>query len=261
MHQISLVCLALAGACYIAAAIQRWRGLRTGVIHRLSWPMVLGFTALTGGLAASLAEDGSRDFAFGVLGVWSAMAGTLFAAGWISGPTRGLLALPVGCLAILLAMLGLTNPAQTEESGTGTRLVTLVHAGCMAAHLAASLVAGGAGGIYLLAVRSLKQTPVLGLRLPPLPVLEILIERSLVIAAGLLMAGLAAGGAAMQVGTKVSFWHPAILLSLAAMVLMTVALGLRLSGRLNRRGLALVAVQTMILSGLSTLALQVLTHG
>ncbi len=261
MHGITLVFLALAGACFIAAALQRWRNLRTGESQRLNWLMVLGFAALSAGLCTSMAEERARDFSFGILGVWSAVAGTLFTAGWLSGPTRGLLALPVGCLTILLAMLGLARNAPTEESGTGTHLVTLVHAACMAGHLAAALVAGGAGGLYLLAVRSLKQTPVLGLRLPSLPLLETLIERTLVISAGLLMAGLAAGGAAIQVSKGVSLWHPAVLLALVALILLTVTLGLRVSGRLNRRGLALAAVQTMLLSALATLSLQVLAHG
>ena len=267
MHLAALCVMALAGLLSCVAAWRWWRALgipsedrSVEIRHSTAWQGA-AFAALTIALGLSLGDAQHRDFAYGVLGLWAAVAGLLFAAGWLSGPTRGLLALPVGCMAILLTMAGAATPSPIDEGGVGTRAVIIVHATCMAAHLAASLVAGASGGLLLITSHLLKSAQPRALRLPNLPLLATLTERALVVAAALLMAGVAAGGAALQLSPQFNLWHPSIILALLSCILLVVALALRLSDRLGRRGLAMTAVQVMILSALGALALQVVVHG
>ena len=263
MHLAALCALALAGLLSCIAAWRWWASMGLPPEERPDSGTVwqgAAFAALTLGLGLALFDPGHRDFAYGVLGLWAAVAGLLFAAGWLSGPTRGLLALPVGCMAILLTMAGVATPTPAE-AGVGTRAVIIVHAACMAAHLAAALVAGGAGGLWLITARLLKSAQPRALRLPTLPLLATLTERGLIVAVALLMAGVATGGAALQLSPQVSLWHPSILLALLSCLLLVVSLALRLTDRLGRRGLAMTAVQVMVLAALGALALQVVPHG
>src|SRR5204862_209152 len=82
-------------------------------------------------------------------------------------------------------------------------------------------------GMYLTAVRQLKSPSPRTLRLPSLPLLERLTERSLVVATALLMGGLATGGAAMQLSRSISLAQPSIILALMTMALLVLVLALR----------------------------------
>lgn len=262
MHLLALVCLAVCGVAYCAAAVRRWSGLGAAPdlpLPPVGWLLGIGFAALTGALIASLLESGSHDFAYMVLGGWAATAALHFALGFLTAPTRVLLVLPIGCLALLLALAGTVRPGHAGESST--HLIVILHSVCMALHLAVALVAGGAGGLYLIAVRQLKRASARAFRLPPLPLLEKVTERALVIATALLMAGLATGGAAIGGSRSVSLAHPSVVIAFVSLLLLALLLGLRIGGRINRRGVALVAVQTMVLAALSAAALQVVTHG
>ncbi len=266
MHTLALVALFIAGAAYCAAAGRRWRGLGSAagtVVVGVGWLLGLGYGALTVALIASLLEHGPHDFAYAVLGVWSATAALHFALGFLAGPTRVLLVLPIGCLAILLAMAGLAEPHAVSQNSA--HAIVILHSVCMATHLAVALVAGGAGGLYLVAVRQLKRASPRAFRLPALPLLEVVTERALIIATALLMAGLATGGAAIesaQAGSRaISLAHPSVVIAFLSLALLIGLFALRLTNRLGRRGLALVAVQTMVLAGLSAIGLQVVAHG
>ncbi len=263
MHLIALVCLVFAGFAYCAATLWRWRGLGAAAetpVPRVGWLLGVGFAALTASLVASMLESGPHDFAYAVLGGWATAAALHFALGFLTAPTRVLLILPVGCLALLLALAGLARGAVVGESSS--HAIGILHSVCMASHLAVALVAGGAGGLYLVAVRQLKSASTRAFRLPPLPLLERVSERGLVIATALLMAGLATGGAAIGRGTShINLTHPSVVIAFVSLALLVLLFGLRLAGRLNRRGLALVAVQTMVLAVLSALCLQVVPHG
>ncbi len=265
VHTFALVCLVCAGVAYCAAAVSRWLGLgaAAGVPGpRLGWLLGVGFAALTAGLVASLLESGPHDVAYAVLGCWATAAALHFALGFLTAPTRVLLILPVGCLALLLALAGLARGGETPVGASSLRAIVILHSVCMASHLAVALVAGGAGGLYLIAVRQLKRASARAFRLPPLPLLERVCERGLVIATALLMAGLATGGAAIGHGSNpINLTHPALVIAFLSLALLVLLFALRLAGRLNRRGLALVAVQTMALAILSALALQVVAHG
>lgn len=262
MHTLALVALILAGGAYCFAALRRWRGLGAAPganTPNVGWQLGIGFGVLTVALVASLLENGPRDFAYAVLGVWSATAALHFALGFLTGPTRVLLVLPIGCMAILLAMAGLARPHAVEQSSA--HAIVILHSVCMATHLAVALVAGGAGGLYLIAVRQLKRASPRAFRLPALPLLEKVTERALVIATALLMAGLATGGAAIESGHSISLAHPSVVVAFISLLLLVALFALRIANRIGRRGVALVAVQTMALAGLSAIGLQVVAHG
>lgn len=262
MHLAALIALIIAGAAYCAAAVRRWSGLAAAVgtvVPGVGWLLGIGFGGLTLALVASLLESGAHDFAYAVLGVWSATAALHFALGFIAGPSRVLLALPVGCLAILLAMAGLARP--DAATAASAHAIVILHSVCMATHLAVALVAGGAGGLYLVEVRQLKRASPRAFRLPPLPLLEKITERSLIIATALLMAGLATGGAAIESSHAISLAHPSVVISFISLALLVTMFALRLANRIGRRGVAMVAAQTMVLAGLAAIGLQVVSHG
>lgn len=262
MHLIAIILVAAAGICYVAAALLRWRQMgvsdeRTSA-HLI--PLWLGLALHSVSLVLSLMNPGQRDFAYGVLAVWAAVAGLFFVSRYLASPSRTILVLPVGGMALLVAMAELASPATTPGS-EATSWITRVHVAFMALHLAVMLLGGAAGGMYLTAVRQLKSPSPRALRLPSLPLLERLTERSLVIATALLMGGLATGGAAMQMSRNISLAQPSIVLALMTMALLVLVLALRSTGRLNRRGVALGAVGAMLIAALGAVSQLVVTHG
>jgi hypothetical protein len=291
MHVLAIVLLAAAGLAYCAAAAARWRALARPAPDvdgaGLSYPLKLkgaapearslgdapcgapptkspwlwlGFGAHTLALVIALADPAGRDFAYVVLAVWAALAALLFARGFLSGPSRSLLALPVGAMALLVAMLGAGTSA-APPSGPVPGAVTALHIAFMVAYLAAVLVAGAAGGLYLAAGRQLKSASPRAFALPALPVLELLSERALVLATALLLGGLATGGAAIGGAPGFRLGHPTAVLGLTAMAMMVVILALRLAGRLRGSRLASAAVAGMALGVLGFLSLEVAAHG
>lgn len=262
VHLTAIILIAAAGLCYVAAAWLRWRQMalsdeRTSG-HLL--PLWLGLTLHSVSLVLSLLNPGQRDFAYGVLAVWAAVAGLFFVSRYLASPSRTILVLPIGGMALLVAMAELAS-GESAPSTVGTPWITRVHVGFMALHLAVMLVSGATGGMYLTAVRQLKSPSPRTLRLPNLPLLERLTERSLVVATALLMGGLATGGAAMQLSRSISLAQPSIILSLITMALLVLVLALRATGQLNRRGVAMGAVTAMIIAALGSVSQLVVTHG
>jgi hypothetical protein len=261
MHLTAVVLVAIAGACYCLAAMLRWRQLRGAdptVVGR--WPVWIGILLHSVALVLSLAEGQHRDFAYGVLGVWAGVASIVFVSRFLRTPSRWLLVLPLGGMALLIAMAGLMAKPQPRAS-EGMPGIVLVHVLFMSAHLAAALVAGASAALYLLAVRQLKAAKIGALRLPNLPQLDQLFERALVVSTALLLGGLATGGGAMQVSDRFSLLHPASLLSLANMGLLVLVLALRMAQRVGRRGIALSAIASLLITAIATLGLLVDRHG
>jgi hypothetical protein len=260
VHVIAVILIAAAGCCYCGAAVLRWRQISRVDAPQVAylWPMWTGMTLHTVSLILSLCDSKQQDFAYGVLGVWAGVASLLFVTRFLAVPSRGVLALPIGCMAVLVAMASL---ASHPRAASGTHWITILHATFMSLHLAAMVLAGAAGGLYLIAVRSLKSPSVRALRLPSLPMLEHLCERSLVVATALLMVGLATGGAAMQLSHAVSLSHPTIILAMMTMVLLVVTLALRSAERLSRRAVAVAAVFGMVLAALGAICQLVVAHG
>lgn len=263
MHLTAILLIAAAGICYVAAAVLRWRQMAVSDERRSTHliPLWLGLTLHSVSLVLSLLDPAQRDFAYAVLAVWAAVASMFFVSRYLASPSRTILVLPVGGMALLVAMAELASGANVTPVSGSTPWITRIHIGFMALHLAVMLLSGAAGGMYLTAVRQLKSSSSRALRLPSLPVLERLTERTLVIGTALLMGGLATGGAAMQLKPTISLAQPSIVLALITMVLLVLILALRATGRLNRRGVALGAVGAMSIAALGAISQLVVTHG
>ncbi len=263
MHTAAVILVALAGICYCAAALVRWRQMAVSDDRRLSHVVLyIGLALHSISLIISILDTEEQGFAYGVLAVWAAVAGLFFASRYLASPSRTILVLPVGGMALLVAMSSLIDPPAASGMKPGEMgWITQVHIGFMALHLAVMLVAGSAGGMYLVAARQLKSPSPRALRLPSLPVLEKLTERGLVIATALLLGGLATGGAAMQLTRSVNLAQPSIILALLTMALLIIALALRATTHLNRRGIAMAAVAAMLIAALGSFSQLVVTHG
>jgi ABC-type uncharacterized transport system permease subunit len=262
VHLTAIILVAAAGLCYVAAALVRWRQMALSDERRSAHliPLWLGLGLHSVSLVLSLINPGQRDFAYGVLAVWAAVAGLFFVSRYLASPSRTILVLPVGGMALLVAMAELASGEGTSSTDA-TPWITRVHVAFMALHLAVMLLSGAAGGMYLTAVRQLKSPSPRALRLPSLPLLERLTERSLVVGTALLMGGLATGGAAMQLSRSISLAQPSIVLALITMALLVLILALRSTGHLNRRGVALGAVWSMLIAALGAVSQLVVTHG
>jgi len=259
MHLAAVLLVALAGACCMWSAWRWWRlaGQVGSEAARPIW-LYVGVVALTLGLALSLADGTHPAFTHGVIGVWACLGSLVFLRHYLTAPSRKLLLLPAGGMAILLAMAGLAPPA---DASTASGPILILHIVFMTLALTAHLVSAGSGLLYLLAVRSLKEGAVRALRMPALPNLDRLCERALVIATGLLLGGLATGGVAMRASETFRLSHPASILALIDMAVLVVALALRTTGHLGRRSMALTALVTALLLGLATASFIALRHG
>lgn len=274
MHQLAIALVALAGGAYCLAAWQRWRSLgreagegaasgEVGEVDARRAPLVwVGFGLHTAALAASFGAG--RDLLYAVLGVWAAIAAVLFAARFIAGPSRGLLALPIGCIALVLAMAaaaGGPDAGATAAAVSAGGAVTVLHAAAMSAYLAAMLVAGSAGVLYLIADRSLKSASPRALRLPALPALGHLCERSLIVATALLMTGVATVGAAIEQTPGGTLAQPPVAIGLANLVLLVLVLAGRAMNRIGRRGIARASALCLGVGGVLLVSTLVAPHG
>lgn len=259
LHFVAVVLTAVAGLGYVWAARIQW--LRLGSDDERSngrwwW---LSFAAQSAGLALGLIDGNFRGFAYGALAGWAGVAAVLYAGRFLAASNRVLLALPLGAVVLLVAVAGTaTIGAPPDEGATW---IVRVHAGFMAAHLAALVVGGAAAGLYLIASARLKSADPRATRLPTLPVLERLLERGLVWGAALLTGGLATGGAAIRITHGFQLLHPTALLGLAEITLLAAVLASHRARRLSRRALALAAVACLAVALLATLSQVVIQHG
>jgi hypothetical protein len=268
MHDLALVLVALAGLLACAAAWLRWSALGRADDVPDHKPMTLAwsaFAALTASLVLSLVEAGHRDVSYFILAIWAAVAAVLFAGRFLAAPSRGLLLLPIGAIALLLAMagawrLGAGTGGEVTRLG-GTPVIVWVHVLFMVSAMTVLTVAGAAGALCLLAARALKHDSRRGLRLPPLPQIERLTERVLVLGTAMLSAGIATGGAAIQLSTDFTLGNPTTVIGITNLGLLLFALALRAGGRLARRGLATAALYSLGLTVLGAVSLVLVQHG
>jgi ABC-type uncharacterized transport system permease subunit len=260
IHLAAVGLTAAAGLGYLLAARAQWRRLRDQDAADDSRWWWIAFAAQSIALLVSLLDQGHRSFAYGALAAWAGVAATLFASRFVSAPGRLIFALPLGAVALLVAVAGTASLGAPPEDGAGS-WISRVHAGFMAAHLAGLVVAGAAGGLYVVASARLKSADPRATRLPTLPVLERLLERGLVWGTALLIGGLATGGAAIRVSLTFRLLHPTALLGLVEVGLLVVVLAMHRTRNLSRRALALAAIACLAIALLGTISQIVIAHG
>jgi len=259
MHAVAVLLIAASGSAYCLAAWKRWRALGAPAEEQgpptLVW---LGFAALTLALVLAFCDPQARDFLYVVLGIWAGVAALLFASRFIAGPSRGLLVLPIGAAALLVAV---TSLVPAHEQVRSVRAITLLHAGFMSAYLAALLVAGSAGVLFIISARQLKSASPRAFRLPALPALGRITERAVILATAFLMAGVATGGVAMQQAPGAHLTQPSILLALVNLAALVALLAARAVNRLGSRGQAAAAAWCLIIGCLELVGILVAPHG
>jgi ABC-type uncharacterized transport system permease subunit len=262
MHALAVVLVAAAGVAYCLAAAMRWRALgRVGDPPARGGGVALwtGFALHSAALVIACLDRSERDLFYAALGSWSAIAALLYFSRFAAGASRGLLALPVGCAALLVAVAALAvHPERQPRTGGA---ISWLHIGLMTGYLATVLAAGSAGMLYLLAAGQLKSASARALRLPALPSLERLTERALVASTALLMAGIATGGAVMEQQPNASLAQPTVAIALLNLAMQVTVLAVRASGRIRRRTLASAATVCMALGVVELISLMVAPHG
>lgn len=195
---------------------------------------------LTGALLATIVDGRHLAFICAVLGAWSALASALFLARFMTGPSLSLLALPAGAVALLVAPAWGTGRVGGVSAGEDLAIseggwIVWLHVLFMSTHIAAALVTAASAAIWTVTRRHLKQASATAFHMPALPRLELVIERGLIVAAALLIGGLATGGAAAAgSGTQFDLWHTTPILALVDMALLMVVLAMHATQRLNR---------------------------
>lgn len=259
IHPAALGLTAAAGIGYLCAVRAQWRRLGAkdpGANAGWWWT---SFGLQSAGLAASLVDEQARGFAYGALAAWAGVAAILFAGRFVAASSRALLALPLSAVALLVAVAGVASIGAPPPEGAGW--ISRVHAGFMAAHLAALVAAGAGGALHRIAAARLKAADPRAIRLPTLPVLERLVERGLVWGTALLTGGLAVGGAAIRVSHTFQLLHPTALLGLAELALLVAVLAIHRANRLSRRSLSLAALACLAVALIGTLSQVVVRHG
>ena len=184
--------LGIAGLCYVLAAILRWRGLsHSATKNKRPWALLgAGLLAHISATVISFAILGGADFAYSALGSLFAALAMLIGTRFLSVNSPGLLLLPVGIMALLVAIFGIIDSSHLGRSMDERSLVFYIHIIFMSANLAAVLLASAAAGMYLVVSQQLKTASERALQLPQLPPLGLLCERSLLVALALQIGGM-----------------------------------------------------------------------
>ncbi|TVR39297.1 MAG: hypothetical protein EA402_14830 [Planctomycetota bacterium] len=230
--------LGLAGLAYISAALIRWRDLARASNPKRPWGLlILGIVAHLASCLISFLFSGGADFAYASLGSLLAALAMLIGTRFMSLSSPGLLLLPVGVMAIVVAVFALIDRSHLGRNMDQRSLVFYVHIIFMAANMAAILLAAASAGMYLVVSRQLKAASNRALRLPQLPPLGALAQRSLLVALAMLLGGMVSGAVAIGPESHFSLFHPTIILAGLALLMVTIALLARASQRISDRGL------------------------
>lgn len=263
LNEAKVWMLGLAGLCYVIAAIVRWRGLARDQRSPRPWTLLsLGLIAHLAATATSFIHAGGADFAYACLGSLLAALAMLIGTRFLSVNSPGLLLLPVGLMAILVTIFALIDRSHLGRSMDQRSLVFYVHIIFMSANLAAVLLASAAAGMYLVVSRQLKAASQRALRLPQLPPLGALCERSLLVALAMQIGGMVSGAVAIGPESSFTLAHPTIILAWVAIALITSLLLLRALKRLSYPGLSWgTALVLLIEAAVLTTLMTVTPHG
>lgn len=246
MHDAALILLILAGASFCLGGILRWRSLSGAGGRREVGFLWLGMALLSVVVVVALLDGQHLRFLYAVLAVWAAVAATFFVTAFLAMPGPGLLVLPAGGLALLVAVIaGLEQP--NADFADGVSWFTLVHVLFMASYSGVILIGGAAAGLYLMAARELKAASRRSLLLPRLPVLARIAYVALVVGCALLIGGVATGGAAMRLREGFSALSPVPILAVVNLIALSLALGAHALHGFGQRALARITIAMTLL--------------
>ncbi len=259
MYLSAVILLGIAGCLFCIAAFVYWRRIANSqdAFDKLSM-IIVGFAmlSLSASLVLSLIDRTRPEFTYAVLSTWSAVAAILFVKRFLAMPSRSLLMVPIGALAIMFAVVAVMGPppvAAGEQEQLP--LVTMIHIIFMALFLGANLVGSGAALGYFLADRQLKHASARAFKLPSLPALRRVNLTGLVSSCAMLFAGLATGAAATKYTEDFDYLHPIVLISLLSMLLLLLVLFVELTKGLSQKSLSIVTLFLLVLAVLSVLSL------
>ena len=157
VENLKIGLLGIAGLCYVIAAVVRWYGLSKSNSHKRPWALLaLGLCAHLSATVISFVTAGGADFAYSSMGSLLAALAMLIGTRFLSVNSPGLLLLPVGLMALLVAIFATIDSSNLGRSMDQRSLVFYVHIIFMSANLAAVLLASAAAGMYLVVSRQLK---------------------------------------------------------------------------------------------------------
>lgn len=259
LENLKIWLLGIGGLCYIIAAIVRWRGLSQSTTkNKRPWALLgTGLAAHICATVISFVISGGADFAYNALGSLFAALAMLIGTRFLSINSPGLLLLPVGIMALLVAIFGIIDSSNLGRSMDKRSWVFFIHIIFMSLNLAAVLLASAAAGMYLVVSKQLKKAPERALNLPQLPPLGILCERSLLVALAMQIGGMVSGAVAIGPDSTFTASHPTIVVGWLVMLVMALILILRALKRLSYRGLswgtwAVLALTVIVLATLMT---------
>lgn len=259
MYMTAAVLLGIAGCLFCLAALVYWRRIAQSREVSDSRSMLIvgvGMVTLTVALVLSLIDHSRRDFTFAVLSCWSAVAAILFVKRFLAMPSRGLLVLPIGAIAIMLAVLSVIDQPQRPASGDDALpVIVLIHILFMVFYLAANLVGASAAVCFFIADRQLKSASERAFKLPSLPSLRRVTVAGLVASCATLFAGLVTGSAAVTLVEEFDYTHPIIITSIVSMVLLIVLLFLDVKRGLNQRALSIASLLILLLTVIAMVSL------
>ncbi|TVR07597.1 MAG: hypothetical protein EA401_14735 [Planctomycetota bacterium] len=238
MDQFKVWLLALAGLCYVIAAVLRWRALAQDAHAPRPWLLLAtGITAHVCATIMAVASSGAADFTYAALGSLLAALAMLVGTRFMAVHTPGLLLLPVGIMACLVAVFAAVDRSYLSDDIEQRSLLFYVHIIFMSANLAAMLLASAAAGLYLAVSWQLKAASHRALRLPQLPPLAHLAQRSLLVALAMQLGGVVSGAVAIHPESDFSPWHPTVILACVAIIVMLFLLSVHALQRIGWRGL------------------------
>ena len=259
MHMSAVILLGVAGCLFCIGAVVYWlRIARQSAVSDNVSMVIVGFamTTLTGSLVLSIIDHRQPEFTYAVLSTWSAVAAMLFIKRFLSMPSRSLLMVPMGAMAVMVAIVAVMDlPEAAQERSGSLPFVTIIHILFMSLFLGASLVSGAAGFTYFLADRQLRSASERAFKLPSLPSLRRVCFTGLVFACALLCGGLATGAAATTYVEAFDYLHPIVIVSVLNMLLLLSVLFMDMTRGINQKFLSTVSIILLLLAILSVISL------
>ena len=246
MHFAAVILLGVAGCLFCVAAFVYWRRLTSSADGKDAVSMTIvgiAMTALSAALILSMIDQSEREFTYAVLSTWAAVGAMLFIKRFLSMPSRSLLMVPMGAMALMIAVVSVMDPPAAESAAKeALPFVTLIHIIFMSLFLVAALVAGAASMAYFIADRQLRSATERAFKLPSLPSLRSMTFVSLVIACAVLCAGLATGAAATTYVEAFNYAHPIVIISIVDVIILLILLFLEVTRGLGQRTLSIMAI-------------------